>query len=381
MPPLPARRSPCSPSICLPRGQRRLCRGSAAVQSALAGGVGGEVPPQKTKAERRKTQKMAIIVSDYIDSFLQSLRLKGYSDLTIASYAGDLSQMVLYFERLGMPNLLAEDLTRQRMRQWLADDLIGMKPASRARKVSSVRSFIHYLCRQELIERAPFENLQSPKVPKSLRPTYSVDQMSVLLAIPAGADALKIRDLTAFELMYSSGLRVSELVRVDIDDFDFIEGWIRVIGKGNKPREIPVTSTAIDLIGRYLVEVRPGLVDKSGGQDGEALLLNAKGGRITARSIRRLLHDDEIEKGLSGDVSPHGLRHAFATHLLEAGADMRAIQDMLGHSKLSTTARYTHNHYERMVKVYDNAHPRAHISAPAKPQEPSDPSGNDGARG
>ena len=227
----------------------------------------------------------------------------------------------------------------------------------------------------------PFENLQSPKVPKSLRPTYSVDQMSVLLAIPAGADALKIRDLTAFELMYSSGLRVSELVRVDIDDFDFIEGWIRVIGKGNKPREIPVTSTAIDLIGRYLVEVRPGLVDKSGGQDGEALLLNAKGGRITARSIRRLLHDDEIEKGLSGDVSPHGLRHAFATHLLEAGADMRAIQDMLGHSKLSTTARYTHNHYERMVKVYDNAHPRAHISAPAKPQEPSDPSGNDGARG
>ena len=347
---------------------------------AFGGGRGGEVPPQKTKAERRKTQKMAIIVSDYIDSFLQSLRLKGYSDLTIASYAGDLSQMVLYFERLGMPNLLAEDLTRQRMRQWLADELIGMKPASRARKVSSVRSFIHYLCRQELIERVPFENLQSPKVPKSLRPTYSVDQMSVLLAIPAGADALKIRDLTAFELMYSSGLRVSELVRVDIDDFDFIEGWIRVIGKGNKPREIPVTSTAIDLIGRYLVEVRPGLVDKSGGQDGEALLLNAKGGRITARSIRRLLHDDEIEKGLSGDVSPHGLRHAFATHLLEAGADMRAIQDMLGHSKLSTTARYTHNHYERMVKVYDNAHPRAHISAPAKPQEPSDPSGGDGAR-
>lgn len=313
---------------------------------------------------------MAVVLSDYIDAFLQALRLKGYSDCTVSSYAGDLAQMVDYFENHGFDRLADKDLTRVRMRQWLADELLAMKPASRARKVSAVRSFIHYLCRQELIDGVPFANLQSPKVPKTLRPTYSVDQMNVLLSVPPNADKLAIRDLTAFELMYSSGLRVSELVNADIDDIDFVEGWIRVVGKGNKPREIPVTTSAIDLMSRYLAEVRPMLADKNGAQDPDALLLNAKGGRITARSIRRLLREDEIEKGLSGDVSPHGLRHAFATHLLDAGADMRAIQDMLGHSKLSTTARYTHNHYERMVKVYDSAHPRAHIAH--KPGAPED---------
>jgi integrase/recombinase XerC len=205
--------------------------------------------------------------------------------------------------------------------------------------------------------------LQTPKISKQIRNIYSVDQISILLALPPDASALCIRDTTAFELMYSSGLRVSELVAVNIEDFDFIEGWIRVLGKGNKEREVPVTTTAIELIGRYLAEVRPALVDKNGGQDEHALLLNARGGRITARSIRRLLHEDEEQKGLDGDVSPHGLRHAFATHLLEAGADVRAIQELLGHEKLSTTARYAHNDFERIMRVYDAAHPRAHAKS------------------
>ena len=184
--------------------------------------------------------------------------------------------------------------------------------------------------------------------------------LNILLTLPPDASPLCVRDTTAFELMYSSGLRVSELVSVNISDFDFIEGWIRILGKGNKEREVPVTTTAIDLIGRYLATVRPTLVDKDGNQDEEALLLNANGGRITARSIRRLLHQDEEAKGLDGDVSPHGLRHAFATHLLEAGADVRAIQELLGHEKLSTTARYAHNDFERIMRVYDQSHPRAH---------------------
>ena len=304
---------------------------------------------------------MSNILAQQIDSFLASLKLKGYSPCTVESYALDLKQLVSYFEELGDPEMTVEELTRQKMRSWLADALGNQKPASRARKISAVRSLIHYLIRQEKIEKSPFENLQNPKLPKQLRSTYSVDQINILLEVPGNASPLTIRDLTAFELMYSSGLRVSELVSVNLDSIDFIEGWIRVIGKGNKEREIPVTTTAIDLIGRYLAESRPLLVSKDGVQDENALLLNSKGGRITARSIRRLLHEEEIEKGLTADVSPHGLRHAFATHLLEAGADMRAIQDMLGHARLSTTARYTHNNYERLVKVYDNAHPRAHI--------------------
>ncbi len=300
-------------------------------------------------------------LSEQIDCFLNSLRLKGYSVCTIEAYGQDLSQLMGYFEAQGEPDVEVEALTRQRMRSWLAEALGDQKPASRARKISAVRSLIHYLLHQETIEKCPFENLQNPKIPKQLRPTYTVDQINILLEIPGNASNLTIRDLTAFELMYSSGLRVSELVSVDIEDIDFIEGWIRVIGKGNKEREIPITTTAIDLIGRYLAGTRPELVDKSGNQDEHALLLNSRGGRITARSIRRLLHEEEVEKGLSSDVSPHGLRHAFATHLLESGADMRAIQEMLGHARLSTTARYTHNQFDRLVKVYDSAHPRARM--------------------
>lgn len=305
---------------------------------------------------------MPYILSQQIDSFLSSLRLKGYSACTIESYANDLSQLVTYFEETGDPDICVESLSRQKMRTWLSDSLGELKPATRARKISAVRSLIHFMIRKDELDKSPFENLQNPKIPKQLRPTYSVDQINVLLEIPPNADMLTIRDLTAFELMYSSGLRVSELIGVNIDDIDFIEGWIHVLGKGNKEREIPVTTTAIDLIGRYLSESRPQLKSKAGIQDENALFLNARGGRITARSIRRLLHNEEEEKGLTADVSPHGLRHAFATHLLESGADMRAIQEMLGHARLSTTARYTHNNYDRLVKVYDRAHPRAYLT-------------------
>lgn len=321
---------------------------------------------------------MPTVLSQHIDFFINALRLKGYSDHTLDAYANDILQMIRFFEKNGEPNICAENLSRQKMRSWLAIDLADQKPASKARKVSAVRAFIHFLIRQELIQKTPFENLQSPKIPKQLRPTFSVDQMNALLDIPPNANELTIRDLTAFELMYSSGLRVSELVSVNISDFDFIESWLRVVGKGNKQREIPVTNTAIDLIARYLSDARPKLVDQYGNQDPDALILNSKGSRITARSIRRLLHSEEQEKNLPDDVSPHGLRHAFATHLLDSGADMRAIQDMLGHVNLSTTARYTHNNYERIVKVYDNAHPRAHInpSSSNSNNNPHDPNTN-----
>lgn len=303
---------------------------------------------------------MSLTVIEAVPAFLESLRLKGYSANTIAAYAGDLENLSCFLSSTGHGDLPVERLTRQVMRVWLAR-MGELKPASRARRVSSVRSLIHYLIRQEAITRSPVVNLQTPKISKQIRNIYSVDQIHILLALPADASPLCIRDTVAFELMYSSGLRISELVSVNIGDFDWIEGWLRVLGKGAKEREVPVTTTAIDLIGRYLAEVRPTLVDKHGCQDEDALLLNARGGRITARSVRRLLHGHEEAQGLEGDVSPHGLRHAFATHLLEAGADVRAIQELLGHEKLSTTARYAHNDFERIMRVYDKAHPRAHL--------------------
>lgn len=307
-----------------------------------------------------------------IDPFLEALKLKGYSDQTLASYAGDLAQLASYLERIGQADIALAKLDRQLMRAWMTADLIDHKPASRARKISAVRSLIHYAVRQECIAKSPIENLQTPKIPKQIKSIYSVDQIDLLLEIPANASALCLRDITAFELLYSSGLRIAELVALDIDDFDFVDAWVRVIGKGNKEREIPLTTTAIDLIGRYLTQARPELCDKTGAQDANALLLNAKGGRITARSIRRLLTEREVKAGLTTDVSPHGLRHAFATHLLDAGADLRAIQELLGHEKLATTARYAHNDYARIVKVYDQAHPRARMSEAADKPTPKD---------
>ncbi len=303
---------------------------------------------------------MAESVIELIPRFLESLRLKGYSPNTVAAYEGDLEILAQFLRTTGHESLPPSGLTRRVMRVWLAR-MGELKPASRARRVSSVRSLMHYLIRQELIDASPIVDLRTPKIDKQIKNIYSVDQMNILLELPADASPLTIRDTTAFELMYSSGLRVSELVSVNIQDFDFIEGWIRVMGKGSKEREVPITTTAIDLIGRYLAETRPLLVDKDGNQDEDALLLNAKGGRITARSIRRLLHEDEEAKGLDASVSPHGLRHAFATHLLESGADVRAIQELLGHEKLSTTARYAHNDLNRIIKVYDEKHPRAKL--------------------
>lgn len=301
-------------------------------------------------------------VIELIPHFLESLRIKGYSANTLQAYEGDLENLADFLRSSHHEDLPPQRLTRQVMRVWLAR-MGSLSPASRARRVSSVRSLIHFLIRQETIQDSPVVGLQTPKIPNQIRNIYSVDQINILLALPADASPLTIRDTTAFELMYSSGLRVSELVSVNIEDIEFIEGWIRVLGKGNKERDVPVTSTAIDLIGRYLAETRPLLVDKNGSQDDHALLLNSKGGRITARSIRRLLHEEERAKGLDDDVSPHGLRHAFATHLLEAGADVRAIQELLGHEKLSTTARYAHNDFERIMRVYDAAHPRAHVNS------------------
>ncbi|MGI5828781.1 MAG: tyrosine-type recombinase/integrase [Bradymonadia bacterium] len=297
----------------------------------------------------------------FVPVFLKSLRLKGYSDCTLQAYESDLAQLREYLDSINELDMAPHEFNRQTMREWMGINQAEWSPASRARKISAVRSLIRFLVHQQYIEKSPIENFQTPKIPKQIKQTYSVDNIFVLLELSPNAGPLALRNICAFELMYSSGLRVSELVALNISQIDLLEEWVRTVGKGNKEREVPLSHTAIDIIGRYLAESRPQLVDKNGEQDPDALLLNARGGRITARSIRRLLSEEEEKKGLPTDVSPHGLRHAFATHLLEAGADLRAIQDMLGHEKLSTTARYTHSNFMRIAKVYDNAHPRAKL--------------------
>lgn len=297
---------------------------------------------------------------DHFDAFLTWLRVeRGASPGTIEGYASDLRTFEQFLHDSGRASLAPGELDHHLLRRWLGEQFAGRAPATLARRISAVRTFLRFLVRRGVIERSPADMLSRPKLPKTSRPFMAVDEVFALLDGPMRSGPLGLRDLAMFELMYSSGLRVSELVGIDLMRLDLVEGWVRVMGKGAKERDVPIGSTAIEALARYLDEARPLLVDSLGAQDPDALFLNATGSRLTARSVRRLLKESQLRAGLPGDVSPHGLRHSFATHMLDAGADLRGIQKMLGHEKLSTTQRYTHTSLDRLMEVYDKAHPRA----------------------
>ncbi|HPQ82077.1 MAG TPA: tyrosine-type recombinase/integrase, partial [bacterium] len=195
-----------------------------------------------------------------------------------------------------------------------------------------------------------------PRIPKRVPKFLTVDEVFSLLRQPEGTGALGSRDRAILELLYASGLRVSELVGLDLKDIDIAEKTVRVMGKGRKERIVPMGEKAVYALSDYM-EKRVGLLQE--GTDEAALFVNRRGGRLTARSVERLLGKYIMRSGLQKSVTPHVLRHTFATHLLGAGADMRGIQELLGHASLSTTQKYTHVGIEHMMKVYDEAHPKA----------------------
>ena len=198
--------------------------------------------------------------------------------------------------------------------------------------------------------------LKTPKVKTPLRNYFSVDEVFQLLDGARPAGPLGVRDMAMWEIGYGCGLRVSEIAGVAFDDFDRDEGWVRTVGKGDKERRVPLGSKAAAALERYL-EVRGQLA--SARTPSGAVFLNHRGGQLTTRSIRRLFKEHLIRAGLDTSITPHGLRHSFATHLLDSGADLRGIQELLGHASLSTTQRYTHVSVERLADAYDLAHPRA----------------------
>ncbi len=305
-----------------------------------------------------------------VPDFLTYLRVeRGASPNTIAAYQSDLHALAAFLADEGCPDLPPQGLDHLLLRKWLGTLYDHQAPASLARKVACVRSFLRFLIRRGRLETSPAALVSSPKLPRKHRQFFSVEEVFQLLDPPANPTPLTLRDLAAFELIYSAGLRVSEAIGANLLDLDLVEGWIRVTGKGAKERDVPVGARALLALERYLVEARPHLADANGLQDPDAIFLNHRGGRITTRSIHRLLKARQLALGMPADVSPHGLRHAFATHLLDSGADLRAIQDMLGHESLSTTARYTHNSLGRLMEVYDRAHPRAQ----RKPRPPAPP--------
>jgi len=228
--------------------------------------------------------------------------------------------------------------------------------SSIARKLSAVRSFFTYSVRQGWIENNPAGDISAPKIPKRLPRDLTVDEMFTLLERIDGDDLASRRDRAILEVLYAAGLRVSELVGLDLGDIDVSSGMVRVLGKGRKERLVPFGRQASGALRRWL---QGSLSLRKKGAQPEALFLNLRGGRLTDRSVRRILDRRLMEAAIHADVSPHALRHSFATHLLGAGADLRAIQELLGHASLSTTQRYTHVSPDRLMEVYDMAHPRA----------------------
>lgn len=232
----------------------------------------------------------------------------------------------------------------------------GLGKRSQGRALSAVRSLFRYACREGILEANPAQAVKTPKAPKTLPRHLRPGEVESLIEAPEGDGPLVRRDRAILELLYAAGLRVSELVGLDWTDVDLSARVVRVMGKGNKERMVPFGKPAAEALRGWL-EVWEGVRDPA--KDGEPVFLNHQGGRLTDRSVRRVIDRWVEAAAVARGVHPHTLRHTFATHLLENGADLRAIQELLGHSSLSTTQRYTHLEVERLLSVYRGAHPRA----------------------
>lgn len=254
-----------------------------------------------------------------------------------------------------------EKVDRITIRKYLSTLHRINKKSSIARKISTIRSFYRYLVRERLVSSNPAKAVSTPKVEKTLPSTLSVDEAFELMESPdkppkrvswADRETGVLRDRAILELLYSSGLRVGELVGLNIKHLDLHLGIVRVMGKGRKERIVPIGEKAVSAINIYL--------NQRGGPENEApLFINLRGGRLTSRSVARLIKKYSRASGIVRKVSPHSLRHSFATHLLDAGADIREIQEMLGHASLSTTQKYIHVSPGKLMEVYDKAHPRS----------------------
>lgn len=292
----------------------------------------------------------------YLEKFLSYLEVeKNYSSHTLLNYKIDLEEFAIF---LGSSPIEKTDYTI--LRRFLAQlRTKNLRPRSIARKLSSLRSFFKYLQREKIVSSNPASLLVTPKLDKPL-PHFLSEQEAVQIIEAPGKKVMDtssekvsvtfLRDRAIFETLYSTGIRVSELVGLDIEDVDFISNIIRVMGKGRKERLVPIGDKALDALKDY-IEKRP--------QQKEILFLNKSGTRLTARSVCNIINKYVLREAMAQHVTPHMFRHSFATHLLNHGADLRSVQELLGHVNLSTTQIYTHLTTDKLKKVYDQAHPRA----------------------
>ncbi|HEU0265141.1 MAG TPA: tyrosine recombinase XerC [Geobacterales bacterium] len=287
-----------------------------------------------------------------VEEFLQHLTVeRNLSPHTVTAYGLDLEQFALFLSAEGIPWPQGVDYLA--IRRFLALRHRELAKSSMGRKLAAIRAFFTYLLREGVVTSNPAELVSTPKQERPVPFHLSIDQVTDLVQAPSGSGLLSLRDRAILELLYSSGLRVSELTSLDVGGIDLDAGEVRVTGKGGKERIVPVGGKARDALKQYLVARGYPAVDA-------ALFVNARGGRLTSRSVARLIDRYILKIATMKRVSPHTLRHTFATHLLEQGADLRAIQELLGHASLSTTQKYTHLGVGKLMEVYDQAHPRAH---------------------
>ncbi len=290
-------------------------------------------------------------IRDSIAQYLAELTRRGASKHTIRNYGSDLAQFAGYFEvpKEDTPDI--EQLGIDLLREWLASLYdAGLDPVSIRRKLAAVRALFKFLLMEGSIERNVASRLRTPKLGQRLPPVMSAEKTNQLLDFSGtwGEE----RDLALLEVMYGCGIRVGELVGINLADVDLSEGWLRVRGKGNKEREIPIAGEAAEAVKRYLGKREPATGEP-------ALFLNSRGQRLGDREVRRIVKKHALIAVGDSSIHPHAFRHAYATHLLSDGADLRAIQELLGHARLSTTQKYTQVSLRDLMAVYDKAHPKA----------------------
>ncbi len=297
-----------------------------------------------------------------VDDFLRHLREeRGLSPNTVKAYGRDLEQLAGWLVETGLAFDAEDDavwarLDRRHLRTYLAHRHPRVGPATSMRKLAAIRTFYRWLVREGRAEQNPAALLATPKQRKALPKALAVEEVFALVEGPEADDPLGVRDRAIFECLYGGGLRVSELTGLSLGDVDLEGRSVRVMGKGGKERMVPLGKKAVAALRAYLA-VRPRLVNPK--RPNDALFLGRRGTRLTPRQVARRLDRTVRKVALARNVSPHALRHSFATHLLAGGADLRAVQELLGHASLSTTQRYTAVTVERLMQVYDRAHPRA----------------------
>jgi len=290
-----------------------------------------------------------------VDRFLTHLSVeRGTSPNTVRAYSADLQRYLEWASRSGLDPIR---LNHRQMRRYLAElDQAGYARRTVARRLSAVRSFFGYLVAENIVSADPSSVLATPKIPARLPRLVPSEALDALLEAPDVSEPTGLRDAAILELLYATGARVSEIAGLTLDSLDLGQGQLTLMGKGSKERLVPMHTVAAGKLRRYLMAARPELL---GSRETNAVFLSSRGLPLSADAVRRIFKRYLAQTGAARSLSPHAMRHTFATHLIEAGADLRTVQELLGHVALSTTQIYTHLSTRRLQEVHRNAHPRA----------------------